>query len=192
MISFRKIKADSSSEQNFLLHQIADRSIQIENIFKHKSVSFATLHYAKSESSIYRPSKTLLQKTLKTYLEEELSQDLTLSKNALIISTLDFDSLIKIKFLAFDSVLTPEVILSILKKLKNSNPLFIVFNKYRGNYFFYSKEPIDQSKEIKDYFDFVQSKLLKENSNAFLIETKPNHRIIKCSVTEKQKDYFVF
>jgi len=196
MISIHKMKSDcdSSREINFMLHQLADRSIQIERIFKYKNVSFSTLHHVKTESAKYRPSKNLLQNTLKTYLDEELSNDLTLSKNALIISTLDLDSSIKFKFLAFDSVLNHEIILNILKKLNNPYPLLIVYNKYRGYYFFYSKEPIDQNKQIKDYYDFVQKKLLNENSNSSIIESKLNYRIIKCSLSQKNKhkDYFVF
>ena len=196
MVSIHKMKSDCDSprEINFMLHQIADRSIQIEQIFKYKNVSYSTLHHVKKESAKYRPSKNLLQNTLKAYLDEELSQDLTLSKNALIISTLDLNSSIKFKFLAFDSVLNHEAVLSILRKLSNPFPFLIVYNKYRGNYFFYSKELIEQNKQIKDYYDFVQKKLLKDNLNASLIESKLNYRIIKCPLTEnnKQRDYFVF
>jgi hypothetical protein len=68
----------------------------------------------KQESAKYRPSKTMLMNTLKSYLEEELNNDIKLSKNALIISTMDMDSSIKFKFLAFDSILTHDIILNIL------------------------------------------------------------------------------
>ncbi len=192
-----KTKSDTTlSELNFLLHQISDRSIQIENIFKYKKVSFVTLHHVKQESIKYRPSKTMLVNSLKSYLEEELNNNIKLSKNALIISTLDMNSSIKFKFLAFDSVLSHETILSILNRLKDPFPQLIVYNRYRGNYFFYSKTSIDQNKEISDYFNFVQDKLTKDNLNSSVIESKSNYRILKCPIAVQQygkrQDYFVF
>ena len=106
------------------------------------------------------------------------------------------NSTIKFKFLAFDSVLSHETILSILNRLKDPFPQLIVYNRYRGNYFFYSKTSIDQNKEISDYFNFVQDKLTKDNLNSSVIESKSNYRILKCPIAVQQygkrQDYFVF
>lgn len=83
MIEMYKQKSLNESSLNTweihnYLNQIADRSIQIENIFKTKITSYLTMQHVKTESSKYRPSKSVLQNSLRKYFEEELAEN---SKN---------------------------------------------------------------------------------------------------------------
>lgn len=198
MIDLSKMKSqcDSSSELNFILHQIADRSIQIENVFKNKKVSYANLHRVKNETAKYRPSKNLLRNTLNKYLEDELSINLRLSKNVLMISNLDPKSNIKLKFLSFDSILNQDLVLSIIKKLKDVYPLLIVYNKYRGYYIFYSNLSIEDNKEINDYYNYFEGRILNQNADASVVESTSNYKILKCPLVNLQiknkQGYFVF
>lgn len=192
LFNFKKnLDSTSSAEENYQLNQIADRSIQIENIFKSKPVSYTVLHHVKQESMKYRPSKRQLQTALENYFAKELSKFGAETSNVLTISTMD--SKIVFKFLAFESVLTFDLVLKALKALKSISPLVIVYNKYRSNYILYSREVIEKGGEIEGYLDDVQEKIFQKNPGSFVVETKANYRVLKCKeVSSGRQSYFTF
>ena len=191
-----KLQPLTSAETNYYSNQIADRSIAIEAIFANKPVSYLVKNHIIEESVRYRPSKNQLMKCLRHYFEEELGLESPHSSNSLRISTLDPKSKIEFKFLAFESVLTHEQILSVLKSLKNTEPLIIVYNNYRKVYIFYARDSA-HSAHTNAYFDQVQNKIFETNKNSLLIDAEPNYRIIKCvlsssNVKAPQQNYFIF
>ena len=203
MIEFHQLNLDlaksdsvSLAEKNYYLNQMADRSIQIENIFKKDPVSYTVLHYIKTESDKYRPSKRLLQNTLKKYFEQEFSKYGLDASNVLNISTLD--SKIKFKFLAVESVLSFDQILATLREMKSIAPVLILYNNYRGNYFLYAKDSIEKGSEIDEYFNDVHEKIKAQNPETFLVQSKSNYRVLKSIVnkdkhpTKKNQIYFTF
>jgi hypothetical protein len=177
-------------------NRIAEKLIQIETIFKKESVTYVTMQHIIKESVSYRPSKNKLKGLLKNYLDEELGENSKLASNTAVISSINPKSSINIKFLAFDTILSYSEVLSVIKKIENVHPVLIVYNKYRGDYFFYSTTPINQNLEVKEYFDSAEHSILRGNSSASLKETKDNYRIIRCSSTlndlRHDDSYFAF
>ena len=197
MRSFNNLKKDldksdnvSVAELNYYLNQLSDRSIQIENIFKSKPISYTVMHQTKEESALYRPSKSLLNNVLTKYLEQELStRSAAKPSNVLSISTID--SKIQFKFLAFESILTFDQILKILKTITDLAPVIIIYNKYRGNYFLYAKDPIESGGEVDRYFAQVQDKIKAQHQQTYVVESKPNYLVLKCKMN-RAINYFTF
>ena len=186
-----------STLENLTIHNaIAEKLIQIERIFKEENVSYITMQNVKKDSSSYRPSKYKLQNLLKKYFDEELIENSKLASNTAVISSINPKSSINIKFLAFDTILSYIEVLNVLKKVENVHPVLVVYNKYRGDYFFYATSSIDQNMEIKEYFDSAQHSILSGNSSASLKESTDNYRIIRCSSSlndlRHSNSYFTF
>lgn len=196
MRAFNNLKNDldksdqvSIAELNYYLNQIADRSIQIESIFKERPTSYTVMHRVKQESALYRPSKSLLNNVLTKYFEQELSDQTTKTSNVLSISTID--SKVQFKFLAFESILSFDQILKILRSIEELAPVLILYNKYRGNYFLYARESIKPDSEIDRYFSQVQEKISAQFEKIYTVDSKPNYRVLKCTVNHKV-NYFTF
>ena len=165
------------------LNQMAVLQIKISEIFKHKEVSYLVMHHVKSESVKYRPSKYGLQQILKKYFDEELGSDLKLASNSAVISSINPKSSLSMKFLAFDSTLDHQQIVNVIKKVQDVYPVLTIYNRQKGVYFFYSKNPIESDKELEEYFDSAQEKILRENSGSVLLEKNSCYRIIKANPT---------
>jgi hypothetical protein len=87
------------------------------------------------------------------------------------------------KFLAFDSTLDHQLIINVIKKVQDVYPVLTIYNRQKGVYFFYSKNPIEDEKELKEYFDSAQEKILRENSGSVVLEKNSCYRIIKANPT---------
>ncbi len=173
-------KSMNTLETLIVHNKIAEKLIQIEKIFKEDNTSYVTMHNVKKKSISYRPSKSKLQNLLKKYFDEELGENSKLASNTAVISSINPKSSINIKFLAFDTILTYSEVLNVIRKVENIHPVLVVYNKYRGDYFFYSTSPIDQNIEIKEYFDSAVNSILTNNSSASLKESSDNYRVIRC------------
>ena len=183
--------------ENLIIHnRMAEKLIQIEKIFKEDNVSYVTVQNVKKKSTSYRPSKSKLQNLLKKYFDEELGENSKLASNTAVISSINPKSSINIKFLAFDTILTYSEVLNVIRKVENIHPVLVVYNKFRGDYFFYSTSSIDQNIEIKEYFDSAINSILTNNSSASLKESSDNHRVIRCSSSlndlRHSDSYFTF
>lgn len=183
--------------ENLIIHnRIAEKLIQIEKIFKEDNVSYVTVQHVKKKSTSYRPSKSKLQNLLKKYFDEELGENSKLASNTAVISSINPKSSINIKFLAFDTILTYSEVLNVIQKVENIHPVLVVYNKYRGDYFFYSTSSIDQNIEIKEYFNSAVNSILTNNSSASLKESSDNYRVIRCSSSlndlRHSDSYFTF
>jgi hypothetical protein len=128
-----------------------------------------------------------------------LIENSPLAVNSAVIASIKPGSELSIKFLAFDSVLSHDRILDVLKKIEKIHPALILFNRYREHYYFYSsRKAIDLDQELKEYFDSAQAKIMEKNPNACVIETNSKHaRIFKCGFIEPEmtrpgKTYFNF
>ena len=189
-------KSMSSLEILTIQNKLAKLLLEIESIFKKENVSYLVLQKVKKDSCDYRPSKYKLQNLLKKYFEEELVEDSKQASNAAVISSISPNSSISIKFLAFDTILNSEEVLNVIRKIQNIHPVLIIYNKFRGDYFFYSTGSIDQNKEIKSYFDSAQRSILSQNSGASLKQSTEKCRIIKCPSTLNEvklnESYFTF
>ncbi len=184
------------AEQSHLLNSIADRSIQIEEIFKAKPVSYTQLQKVKAESAKFRPSKRQLQTALANYLAQELSVSGASSTNCLTITPMDKETP-GYKFLAFDSVLAYDQVLKILNSLdkKNISPIVIVYNKYRSNYFMFASSGSDELvSRAGNCFDKVEAQIRNSNPQTFVVTSGKNFRILKCpeDVNNNKKIYFTF
>ena len=191
----KNLNSSTLNELHCLMNQIADRSILIEKIFQNKPVSYITLQTVKEESIKYRPSKIKLQEILKKFFEQEICCDKYSAQFATVISAINPKSNIDLKFLAFESTLNHHMVVSVLKRIQNIYPALILFNKYRGTYFFYSTEEIEKNEHLNEYLKNIETKILRENINSELLEEKPNYRVLKCPVLNDfgtQRDYFVF
>jgi alanyl-tRNA synthetase len=174
----------NSHEKCKYLNELAELSASIENIFKTQTTSYLVKQKIKEESVKFRPSKTTLQSALKKHFEDELIEDSPTAVNAAVIAKINDKPSFSIKFLAFTSILFHDSILSILNKIDKLHPALIIYNSQRECYYFYSKH---QNKDLKNYFDLTQSKMLEANPNSSLVETGKNYRIIKCPMVVNKK-----
>lgn len=175
----------NSHEKSKYLNELAELSASIENIFKSQTTSYLVQQKIKEESVKFRPSRNTLQNALKKHFEEELIEDSPLAVNAAVIAKINEKPSLSIKFLAFTSILYHDSILNILNKIDKLHPALIIYNSQRECYYFYSK---NENKDVKNYFDSAQSKMLESNPNSSLIESGKNYRIIKCPMTVNRKN----
>ncbi|CAF0801994.1 unnamed protein product [Brachionus calyciflorus] len=176
------------------LNQIADKSIQIEAIFKKCQTSYSTIQKVKNESVKYRPSKNILQNIIKKYFIDELGEGSRQSLDSILIASIDPSKKLNFKFIAIDSILHHDQILSVISKISNElHPYLIIYNKYRNVYIFYSRSSFKKNIEVENFFNGEQEKILSKNSDAKLIEQSDNYRVIKCNLIKTNKfKYFSF
>lgn len=185
---------NSNAEIYACLNQIADRSIQIEAIFKKNQTSYLTMHKVKAEAAKCRPSKNVLQNSLKNFLLDELGKESTKSLDSILIASIDPEQKLSFKFIAFDSVLHYEQILSVINKISlELHPYLIIYNKYRNIYIFYSREDFKDNIEVENFFNSELKKIMTQNSDAEILDQGNNFKIIKCNLIKKNKfKYFSF
>ncbi len=191
---------DSAAESR-LLNSIAERSIQIEAVFKAKPVSYTVLQAVKADSAKYRPSKRQLQSALAGYLAQELSATGTSPANCLTVSPMTKGGA-GYKFLAFESVLAFDMVLKTLKALdKGLAPVVVLYNKYRSNYFLYASgcEQEGGPELFGECFEAVESQIRTSNPETFVVSSGKNYRVLKCpentansSNKNAPKVYFTF
>ena len=165
-------------------------------MFQNQNVSFTLLHTVRTDSLKYRPSKYKLQNLLRSYFQEELVENSKLANNSAVISPISPKSSLSIKFLAFNTILSHPEIINIIRKMENLHPILILYNRFRSDYFFYSKAPIAENSDVQAYFDSAQRSLLSRNSSAKLKETHDNYRVLKClsnmNDSKPTDSYFTF
>jgi len=169
----KNLSETSTNESTFdklnKLNEISDRSIKIENIFKTQPVSYLVLQETKAQSVKYRPSKSVLQNTLKKYIQEQLEKN----KQEKQLS--------RLKQIKVRTSLQSDMIVNTLKKMDNlvGDQVLLIHNEYRSHLIVYTA-----SDSMKNYLDRIQVELQKSTHGNSLIETNKNYRVLKCSVIE--------
>jgi hypothetical protein len=149
-------------------NQIAQLSAQIEEIFKQAATSYLILQQVKEETLKYRPSKNLLQSLLKKHIETRL-QD---SRKLVIM---------------FDSILSHSNIVSgVLLKVTNLPQELVLYNRYRGLLIVYSNKA-----DSDEYFNTIQTKIVKDQPDASVIESNKKFRVIKFNLNAQLEKEFV-
>ncbi|RNA22979.1 alanine--tRNA cytoplasmic, partial [Brachionus plicatilis] len=183
MIELNKNKNEgslSNAEVHACLNDIADRSIQIEAIFKKDQTSYLTMHRVKAEANRHRPSKNVLLNSLKNFLLDELGEGSRQSLDSILIASIDPKVKLSFKFIAFDSVLHHEQILSVISKISSQlHPYLIIYNKYRNVYIFYSRDSLKESPDVNKFFNTELEKIMNKNSDARILDESDNFRIVK-------------
>ena len=168
----------SPLEHHTRLHRLADISTKISEVCQAGDLS-----YQCQQLVVPVTSNIELQHALKRYFELELVIDSSNAANAVVIppsETSDNRQLPAVKYLAFDSTLTVEQIVGVLKKIERLHPTLMLYNSYRGIYILYSTRAINEQSPTHLFFDMAQAEILASNKLAVLVDKKPSYRVIRC------------
>ena len=176
-------KLSSPLEHHTRLHRLADLSTKTSEVTKTGDLSYLCVQRGLHETGNIWTSKNQLQHALKRYFELELVTDSSKAINALVIppsKTRERRELPAVKYLAFDSTLQADQIVSVLKKVERLHPTLLLYNAYRGIYILYSTRAINAHAPTHLFFDTAQAEILASNKHAGLVDKKSFYRVIRC------------
>ena len=142
--------AKLDQQSNSGLHEIAKTSIEIELLTKKLQLSYFYRLQLKENLDKYRPSKHKLQKILSKHFEDQIKLNSNTNK----------------QFIAFDSVLSVDQIVSCINQVKQLPSITILNNEFRKTLIIKLDEKLDENKREKLFETF---ELAFKDSNVKLI-----------------------
>ena len=149
-------------QTNSGLHEISKKSIEIEQLTQQLQLSYFYRLKLKENLEKYRPSKAKLQKVLLKYLDDQIKVS---------------EDRVK-QFIAFDSVLGVEQIVSSLFQIKDSPSVLIIYNEFRKTIIIKLDEKIAENKQT-ELFKLIESKFNKSNVKFDSKNHNKNIKILK-------------